>query len=250
MPALSPLSFSLYLTWKRVLRTRVFFFFLAGFILFLAFFWWQAGLAEARRFFLHLFPYVFLLLAQDIFREEIDSGSLENVVFLRLDFRRYLLTKNISLGLIASGIATLLFLPLFFASLFQSCFSWKPLLSFFLGLIVGFYYLSLAGWLGLRLRSGSNVLAVILLQIFLFLGFLVSMKSVASGRDVVDLVISGHPENIKEQLFLFLFVAIWPNALISRSYSSFIFLVEVLAILSLFLSMQARSLSRWELKRE
>lgn len=250
MPSCPSLKFNLYLVWKKILRTKVFFFFLGGFILFLLLFWWQGGFNYARRFFLFLFPYLFLLLAQDIFREEIDSGCLENVVFFRLNFRRYLIEKNLTLFLLGTIFSSLLFLPFLLISVAEDDFSWLIIVSFFMGLIVGFYYLSLAGWMGLRLRSGSNVLAIILIQVFLFLALLVSLTSSASGRDRLDLIFSAQPQNRLEQIFLFLFVALWPNALVTHSYSSLSLRLELLVLIFIFLSLQIWRLSRLELKRE
>jgi len=245
-----PLRFSLYLSWKKVLRTKIFFFFIAGFIVLLAIFWWQAGYLYARRFFFSLFPYLFLLIAQDIFREEIDSGSLENVIFIRFNFRSYLQEKNISLFLLATIASTLVFVPFLLTSLWQGDFSWAMFSSFFAGLMAGLYYISLAGLLGLRLRSGSNVLAIILIQVFLFLGLLVTSTSGASGRDIIDLLISGQPQGSRERFILFSFLALWPNALTSRTYRSLGFKLEALALIFLFLGLQAWRLGRLELKRE
>ncbi len=250
MSSCSSLKFNLYVVWKKILKTKFFFFFLAGFIFFLALFWWQAGLSYGRRFFLFLFPYLFLLISQDIFREEIDSGCLENVVFLRLNFRRYLIEKNLTLFLLASLFSGLLFLPFLLISVAQDDFSWFILVSFFMGLLVGFYYLSLAGWLGLRLRSGANVLAILLIQVFLLLALIISLTSSASGRDFLDLILSAQPQNRLEQILLFIFVALWPNALVSRNYSSLNLRFELLILIFIFLSLQVWRLSRLELKRE
>lgn len=250
MSACPSLKFNLYVVWKRILRTRVFFFFLAGFILFLGFFWWQGGFNYARRFFLFLFPYLFLLVAQDIFREEIDSGCLENVLFLRLNFRRYLVEKNLSLFFVAAIFSGLLYLPFLLVSVARHDFSWLNLVSFFMGLMVGFYYLCLAGWLGLRLRSGSNVLGVILIQVFLFLALLVSLTSSIPGRDLLDLIFSAQPQYQPEKILLFLFVAFWPNALVAQSYSSFNLRLELLVLIFIFLGLQIWRLNRLELKRE
>ena len=55
--------------------------------------WLKDSPETALDFFLFLFPYFFLLPTQDMVRGEIESGCLENALFLRLDFRRYLLEK-------------------------------------------------------------------------------------------------------------------------------------------------------------
>jgi|GEM_PF-315916 len=250
MPACPSLKFNFYVLWKKILRRKFFFLFLAGFILFLALFWWQGDFTYARRFFFYLFPYLFLLLAQDIFREEIDSGCLENVLFLQLNFRRYLFEKNLSLLFLGTVFSCFLFLPFLIGSIIRQEFSWSLFISFFMGIMAGFYYLTLASALGLKLRSGSNVLAVIVLQVFLFLSLLVGLTSLGSGRDLIDLLISASPQNSREHLLLFFFVAFWPNALVARSYSSLSLRLEIVFLLLIFLALQAWRLSRLELKRE
>jgi len=250
MSAFSSLKFNFYVLWKKILRRKFFFLFLAGFILFLALFWWQGDFTYARRFFFYLFPYLFLLMAQDIFREEIDSGCLENVLFLQLNFRRYLFEKNLSLLFLGIVFSCLLFLPFLIGSIIRQEFSWSLFFSFFMGLLAGFYYLTLATGLGLKLRAGSNVLVVIVVQVFLFLSLFVGLTSLSSGRDLIDLLLSASPQNSREKLLLFFFVAFWPNALVSRSYSSLSLRLEILFLIIIFLGLQAWRLSRLELKRE
>lgn len=249
MPSCPSLSFNFYLVWKKILRTKIFFLFFFVFVLFLGFLSQLADFHEAQRFFLILFPYLFLLLGQDMFKEEIDSGSLENILFLRVNFRRYLLEKNLTLFIIGAAFSSLLFLPFLVSSIGQKNFTPTILSSFFLGLVVGLYYLSLAGWLSFRWRSGANVLIIIIGQVFLFLAFLVSLTASSFSRDLFELIFSAQPKNQWETLFLFIFVALWPNVLAARNYSAWGLRLEIFLLILLFLGLQIRKLNRLELKK-
>lgn len=244
------LGFSLYLSWKKVRAAKSNFVFLAIFLGFLGFLWGQAGFSYARRFYLILFPYLFLLLAQDIFREELDSGCLENVIFLRLNFRQYLWAKNFALGFLAAVMSAIIFLVFLGFSIIRSEAVGPAVNSYCRGLAVGFNYVALAGLLGLRLRSGSNVLALVLLQVFLFLGIFIGSTSLASGRDLVDLLISGGAASTRERLLLLAFVGFWPNAVISANYRHPLFLAEVFILIGLYLFLQAAFFRRLELKKQ
>lgn len=250
MSSRSQLGLWLYLNHKKLVAGKVNFIFIGLFLAFLAFISIEAGLAYARRFYLFLFPYLFLLLAQDIYREEVDSGCLENVLFLRLDFRRYLLAKSLILGFLATIIPGAIFLVFLCFSLVRGDATLPLTISFLRGLAVGFYYSALGGLLGLRLRSGSNVLALVLLQIFFLLAVFVGSTSLSSGRELIDLLISGEAGTSRERVFLFTFIGIWPNAIISRSYSHPVFLAEVLMLLGFYRLLQAACLRRLELKRQ
>ncbi|MCX7974102.1 MAG: hypothetical protein N3B16_06315 [Candidatus Aminicenantes bacterium] len=250
MSSFPSLSFNLYLVWKKILRTRVFFFFGITFVLFLGFLWWLADFNQARRFFFFLFPYIFLLMSQDIFKDEIESGSLENVLFLSFNFRRYLFEKNFSLFLIGSSFSAILFFPFLLGSILKDIFTPLILSSFFMGLMVGLYYLSLAGWLGFRLRSGANILAIILGQVFLFLVLMVSLTSSSSARDLLDLIFSAQPKNNQQAIFLYIFIALWPNVLTTQAYSALNLRLEIILLITLFFGFQSWHLRRLELKRE
>lgn len=250
MSSRSQLGFWLYLNRKKLVAGKVNFIFIGLFLAFLVFLSFEAGFAYARRFYLLLFPYLFLLVTQDIFREEVDSGCLENVLFLRLNFRHYLLAKSIILGFLATIISGAIFLVFLCFSLVMGNAAIPPAISFLRGLAVGFYYSALGGLLGLRLRSGSNVLALVLLQVFFLLAVFVGSTSLSSGRELIDLLISGQAETSRQRLFLLTFVGIWPNAIISRSYSHPVFLAEVLLLLGFYLLLQAAFLRRLELKRQ
>ncbi|MCX6573697.1 MAG: hypothetical protein NTX99_06865, partial [Candidatus Aminicenantes bacterium] len=63
----------------------------------------------AARFFFFLLPHVFLIAAQDAVRTDIDTGALENVLFLGGRFRGFLAAKGIVLAAAAAGYAAALF---------------------------------------------------------------------------------------------------------------------------------------------
>ncbi len=70
------------ITLKKTAVSRGSFILLAGFLLLIAYLWVNESYPGAMRFFLFFCPHVFLFLSQDMFREEIESGALESVLFL------------------------------------------------------------------------------------------------------------------------------------------------------------------------
>jgi hypothetical protein len=65
--------------------------------------------ATAAKFFLFLLPHVFLVAAQDTVRSDVESGALENVLFLGGRFRGYLGAKSLVAAGAAGGYAAVLF---------------------------------------------------------------------------------------------------------------------------------------------
>jgi len=76
-------------------------------------------------------------------KEEIDKGFLENVLFIRSDFKDHLLKKNFFLILVA-GLYSLTIFGLFVLSeLIAHEFSLVYFYQFLVGIIVGTYYIFL-----------------------------------------------------------------------------------------------------------
>jgi hypothetical protein len=157
--------------------------FLIGFLVLLGYLWTADSFALSFRAFLALSPYIFLFLSQDMMREEIESGALENVLFLRGDFRRYLWLKNGVVTAIAVGISGALFLAFLAYALASHQFPRESLARFLNGQVAGIYYVSLAGLFSFFLRAGSNVLLIILGQILFLAGLLLSVGQKSSWID-------------------------------------------------------------------
>jgi len=174
MSARDCLPITLFIARRKLLSAKVNFPLLAGFLILLAFFWIKGGFLLSFRLFLFFFPYVFLFLAQDMVKDEADSGALENILFLEGGFKTYLLLKSV----VAAAAALTLGLPLLalysFYGLVTHRFCLFLLLQFGGGILAGVYYLALAGLLSFYLKAGTNVLLVILGQSLLFLGLLTS----------------------------------------------------------------------------
>ncbi len=81
----------------------------AGFGALLGFLWAKDSFSLALRAFLFLFPYLFLFLSQDMFRDEIDSGALENVIFVNGGFREYLFSKLLILSVVGLAASAAVF---------------------------------------------------------------------------------------------------------------------------------------------
>ena len=134
----------------------------------------------AAKFFFFLLPHVFLIAAQDTVRTDVESGALENVLFLGGRFRGYLMAKSFAVAAAAGAYAAALFA--LFAAWGLAAGGFEPVfaLRFALALVAGLYYVALAGVLSYFLRAGSNVLIILLAQSAVVLGLIFSGGS--AGR--------------------------------------------------------------------
>lgn len=166
------LPVALSVTRRKLLSSRIDLCVLAGFVILPVFIWIKGSFAFSFRLFLFLFPHLFLLLARDMFKDEFDSGALENLLFLDGGYRGYLRWKSAVVGAAALGAGSLFFTVLSLYGLATRQFAALHLLQFGSGIVAGLYYLALAGFLSFFLRAGSNSLVVILGQALGFFGFL------------------------------------------------------------------------------
>jgi hypothetical protein len=198
----------------------------------------------ALRFFLFFFPHGFLIAAQDMVRTDIESGALENVLFLGGRFRRFLWAKNFVLAAAVGVYACGLFA--FLAAWAAATGAFKPvhLAQFGLGLLVGFYYVGLAGTLSYFLKAGSNAVALLLAQAAVVVALLFS---VTSRTGLLDHAASGCFPGPGPKLLFGGLVAVLPNVVVSPSL--FVFGTEVLAGLVLVLLVQSRLARRLELRK-
>lgn len=236
------------LTW-RIMRRRLFasrLAIVAG-LAFPAFVIWiglNDSYGTAAKFFFFLLPHVFLIAAQDTVRTDIESGALENVLFLGGKFRGFLRTKSYVLaaavGIYACGLFGLFAAWGLAAGAFEPVFAVR----FALGLLAGFYYIALAGTLSYFLRAGSNVLALLLAQSAAVVALLFSATS---RTGFLDYVASGRFPGLGPKLLVGGLVAILPNVVVSGPLV--VFAAEVLAGLGLALFAQGRLARTFELKK-
>lgn len=238
-----PLTFSL--TWKKTVSARFNFFLICGFMTVLIVLWIGDSYHLAFNFFLGFFPYLFLFLAQDMNKDEIDSGCLENVLFLGGKFRPYLARKNLFLGLIGISLSSLLFIFFLIYGLFTHYFSLSSFYSFLMGLLVGLYYLYLGGLLSFYFKGGSNVLIVIVAQVFVFL---VLLFSATHRGEFIDYLDSGNFPDLASRLKFMALAALMPNFIIIKVY--FIYSIEIIGIIGIIFLLQRIKIQRLELSRK
>jgi hypothetical protein len=213
MPSRNRCQAALLITWKKVAAARVFVILFFGFGALLGCLWIEDSFSLSFRTFLFFFPYLFLFLSQDMFRDEIDSGALENVVFIQGWFREYLLSKNLILA--AFGLAASLSVFLVFGACGLALRQIAPvhLVQFLIGVLAGLYYLMVGGHLSFFFKSGSNVLIVIIGQVFLGIGFFLSMTE---RRAWVEALVSGSCHDLVSRLRLLGLAVLFPNVIIVR----------------------------------
>jgi hypothetical protein len=225
------------LTW-RVIRRRLFASPLApaAALAFPAFVVWT-GIADsygtAARFFFFLLPHVFLIAAQDAVCTDRDSGVLENVLFIRGRFRGFLAAKPVVLAAACAVYAVVLFG--LFAAWGAAVGGFEPVfaLRFGLSLLAGAYYVALAGVLSHWLKSGSNVVALLI-------------ASASARTGLLDYAAGGRFPGLGPKLQFGALVAVLPNVVVSGRLP--VFAAEVLAGLVLGLVVHDRLVRRLEIR--
>ncbi|HDT14022.1 MAG TPA: hypothetical protein ENO03_06660 [Candidatus Aminicenantes bacterium] len=191
--------------------------------------------ATAAKFFYFLLPHVFLVAAQDAVRSDIDSGALENVLFVGGRFRGYLASKGLALAVAVSAYATCLFALISAWGLAAGAFEPRSVVRFALALVAGLYYLAWAGALSYLMRAGSNVLAILLAQSAALIGLVLSTTSRAG---LLDYAATGRFPGLGPKLLFGALTALLPNVVVSARLS--VFTAEVLAGLVLAVLVQGR----------
>jgi hypothetical protein len=232
MAARDGLKVVFFITWRKVLAAKINYFLLLGFIVLLGYIWQQDSFSLSLRLFLGLFPYLFLLLSQDMLKDEIDSGALENVLFLGGSFRTYLLQKSYVLASFALVFSLFVFMIFVGLALVKKQFLAIYLLQFVVGVTVGVYYLSLSGILSFSFKGGSNVLFVILAQILLLMGLLLSVGKKAGFIESLD---RGAFADFSSRLKFLALVAVFPNVVISKKFIVYGLVIAVPSLVFLFL---------------
>jgi hypothetical protein len=244
VPPRTRLPLACYIAWKKLISVRVNFFVLLGFILLLAYLWVEDSYSLSFRAFLYLCPFLFLFFSQDMMGDEIKSGFLENVLFAGGRFRSYLLIKNVLIG--ACAIALMLFLFSGFAFYGLATRQWEAHFfgQFATGLLVGAYYVALAGFLSFFFRAGSNVLAVLLGQAALFAGLLFAASQKLGLLE--RLTASSYP-TIGSRLEFLAVSFVLPNIVIARR--SWLNLLGLGVMAALCFGLQALKVKLLELQR-
>lgn len=204
--------------------------------------WVRDSYETAMKFFLSLFPYVFLFLGADMVRSEAESGALESGLFLGGRFREYLMFKGPFLASVAAAISLAMFAGLTLAGLVAGRPGLPDAGRFGLGLVAGVYYTGLAGLLSTRLRAGSNVLVVVVAQAA---ALLLAMFTLSSRTGLLKAMESGVWPDLKTRLEFAAAAALIPNLVLSPPL--YLFSLELLALTAVAFVWQRAIIRRMEL---
>jgi hypothetical protein len=213
MPDRNRFQVAFLIGWKKILAARGNILILTSLLAVLGFVWAKESFSSSFRLYLFLFPYIFLLLSQDMFRDEIVSGVLENVLFLGGEFRIYLLAKNVSVATVSVSLCLMIFLGYGACALARHEFSLLLLGQFLAGIIVGVYYISAAGLISFFFRAGSNILIILLGQVLIFIALLLSATHKAG---LLDLLSADSFPGAATKFKYFGLAVVLPNIIISR----------------------------------
>lgn len=206
------------LTLLKLLRSPAVLVAATGLPALVAFVWDRESSAAGLAVFFYLLPHVFLTVTQNMFKGEAAGGALENVLFIRGGFRRYLLRKSAVLSLLACGYGLLLFglVRIIGSGVFEGASGEYRRLA--ISLLAGIYYVALGGFLGHFFEGGSNVLVVIIAQAAAFVGLLLDT---AGGHRLLDSMASGAFPGLGERLKFAAIAGVLPNVLVSSSLNRY-----------------------------
>jgi hypothetical protein len=244
MPGPALLALTWRITRRRIVTSPLA---LAAALAFPAFVVW-VGLADsydtAARFFFFLLPHVFLIASQDAVRSDLEAGVLENVLFVGGRFRGFLAAKGVVLAAAAGIYAGALFALFAAWGAVAGAFGPGLFLKFGLSLLAGFYYVVLAALLSHWLKSGSNVVALLLAQT----ASLILLISSATARPgLIDYAASGDFPGLGPRLAFGGLVAVLPNLVVSGRLP--VYVAEVAASLCLAAGLQRRLTGRLEIRK-
>ncbi|MFZ2054021.1 MAG: hypothetical protein WAU81_07465 [Candidatus Aminicenantales bacterium] len=244
MASRDSLPVALFVTRKKLVSAKANLFILTGFLILPAFIWIKGAFVFSVRLFLFIFPHLFLFLARDMIKDEVDSGALENLLFLDGGYRSYLRWKNAVVGAAALGAGLILFAAFALYGLATRQFAALFLLQFGTGIVAGLYYLALAGFLSFFLRAGTNALLVILGQALGFFGLLLA----ATQRpEWIERVTPSSLPGLAAQLEFLALAVVFPNVLVAARSWMTILGVGVLA--GLFFGLQLLKVRSLELRK-
>jgi len=236
------LAVAVRLAWLKTRAGRTWTIAPAALLAIVIFAWVRDSYGTAMKFFLSLFPYLFLFLGADMVRSEAESGALENGLFLGGKFRAYLSLKGPVLAAVAAAISLVLFAGLMLAGLAAG----RPVLPdagrFGIGLVVGAYYIALAGLLSTRLRAGSNVLVVLIVQAA---AFLLVMFTLPSRAGLLAAMETGVWPDLETRLEFMAAAALIPNLVLTPPL--YPFSLELVALMIVAFVWQRAVVRRMEL---
>lgn len=168
-----------------------------------------------------LSPYLFLFFTSDMVKDEIERGYLDNRFLLLVSKSNLLKSKIIAIFLTGLLCFTLMYLFIIFVSFLRGSginINWRGT---GISLLIAFYYTLTGLLLGFFLKGASNVLFYIIIQI-LTIGIWAKYYP-----EFFYLLEKGIFPALSEKLKFIAFLSIFPNFLLKKSLSNYIYILPV-----------------------
>ena len=200
--------------------------------------------ATAAKLFFFALPHLFLIGSQDAVRSEVESGSLESVLFIGGRFRGYLGLKSLfGAGLIAAYAALLFGLLTAWGAAaggLEPAFAAR----FGLALLAGLYYAAVAGVLSHVLRGAAGVLALLLAQAAAVIALILTTTA---RTGLLDYAAAGRFPDVGAALRFGALVAVLPNIVVAGRLPAFA--AEILVLLVLAVLLRGRLVRALEIRK-
>lgn len=215
--------------------------FIVVFLFLLVFVYLMDSFSSSLQIFLNLFPYLFLIMSRDLLHDDIQSGVLENILFIDRKYKPFLIWKVGSTIFLVFILVTSIFILYILQSCLNATFSVDLLYTYCSGLIVGLYLALWGSFLSFYIKGSANVLLVLFVQLSCV--FLPIILGADKFQWIFEMIEKGVPAVFSKQMMFSAILILMPNLIMKSRFGGFIPIVLLLIIvLSVFHFLKIRRL--------
>lgn len=198
------------------------------YIFLLVFVYLKDSFLSSLQIFLNLFPYLFLIMSRDLLHDDIQSGALENILFIDRKYKPFIIWKVGSTMFLVFILATSIFILYIFQSCLNATFSVDLLYAYCSGLIVGIYLALWGSFLSFYIKGSANVLLILFVQ--MSCAFLPIIFGADTFRGIFEMIENGVPAVFAKQVMFSAILILLPNLITKSRFVGFIPVVLLLII--------------------